>query len=109
MTSKMNIIDGYPEYMRESIDKVEKTRSKRLKQTYRQMNLDDREKVLNKFHPDYKKDQKREVTFGPNKGDLMPHEVVDLIEAHSVIDPKEIDLSILVDWLPSQSPDFLSD
>lgn len=91
--SKLKIVRGYPEYMRESIEAVEKTREKRLKETFPLMSLEERDEILRKFHPDYKEEAKRPVKVGPNKGDLMPHEVADLLEAHSLIKPKDVDLS----------------
>lgn len=92
------IIRGYPEYMRESIEKVEKTRDYRIKNlekiyTDLRMSLEERNEILNKFHPDYKKSGKRQVKVGPSKGDLMPNEFADLIEAHPFIKPDEIDLT----------------
>lgn len=90
---KMEIIEGYPGYMRESIEAVEKTREKRLKETFPLMSLEEREEILKKFHPDYTEEAKRPVKVGPNKGDLMPHEVADLLEAHPLIKPKDVDLS----------------
>ncbi len=89
----MEIIRGYPDYMRESIEKVEKTRPHRLKATFEQMSLEERDEILNKYHPDYKPEAKREITFGPSKGQRVPHEVADLIEAHPLVDPDQIDLS----------------
>jgi len=91
--SKLKIVRGYPEYMRESIEAVEKTREKRLKETFPLMSLEERDEILRKFHPDYKEEAKRPVKVGPNKGDLMPHEVADLLEAHPLIKPKDVDLS----------------
>jgi len=90
---KMEIIEGYLGYMRESIEAVEKTREKRLKETFPLMSLEEREEILKKFHPDYKEEAKRPVKVGPNKGDLMPHEVADLLEAYPLVKPKEVDLS----------------
>lgn len=87
------LVDGYPEYMRESIEAVERSRDKRLKESFRLIDLEEREEILRRFHPDYKKEGKRPVRLGPNKGDLMPDEVADLLEAHPLIDPEEIDLS----------------
>ncbi|MFQ6123668.1 MAG: FAD-binding protein [Candidatus Heimdallarchaeota archaeon] len=92
------IIRGYPEYMRESIEKVEKTRDYRIKNlekiyTNLKMSLEERDAILNKFHPDYKTSGKRQVKIGPSKGDLMPNEFVDLIEAHPFIKPDKIDLT----------------
>jgi len=89
----MEIIRGYPDYMRESIEKVEKTRPHRLKATFEQMSLEERDEILNKYHPDYKPEAKREITFGPSKGQRVPHEVADLIEAYPLVDPDQIDLS----------------
>ncbi len=90
---KTEIIEGYLGYMRESIEAVEKTRAKRLKETFPLMSLEEREKILKKFHPDYKEEAKRPAKVGPNKGDLMPHEVADLLEAYPLAKPKDIDLS----------------
>ncbi len=89
----MKLIDGYTEEMRESIEKVEKTRAERMKQSYPALTMEEREEVLNKYHPDYKKDKKRKVQVGPNRGDEAPHEVVDLLEAYPLITEKDIDLN----------------
>ena len=89
----MKLIKGYPEYMWESIEKVEETREERLKSTIPRMSLEEREEILRKFHPDYKEGTKREVRIGPNKGDIFYNEIVDLLESKPLIDPDEIDLS----------------
>lgn len=93
----MKVIRGYPESMRESIELVEKTRDERLKhpykETYRFLSLEEREELLQKFHPDYRREMKRALKIGPNKGDLVPHEVADMLEAHPLVNPEEIDLS----------------
>jgi len=93
LTMALKLIDGYPEYMRESIEKVEKTRPRRLKETFRKMTLEEREEVLNKYHPDYRPGGKREIKVGPNKGDVAPNEVVDLLEAEPILDPADVDLN----------------
>lgn len=86
--------NGYPAYMRESIANVEATRAQRLKDGPPQaMSAEQRRQVLKEWHPDYKADKKREVQVGPSKGERMPHEVVDLLDAYPVVDPREIDLS----------------
>ena len=76
---------GYPEYMVESLAKVAASRTDRVGKRYSPMTAEERQKVLEDFHPDWKMDQKRELKVGHNKGDLMPHEVVNKIEAHSII------------------------
>ncbi|MCD6472068.1 FAD-binding protein [Candidatus Aerophobetes bacterium] len=85
--------------MRESIKLVERTRPKRIGKLPPQMTPEEREKVLNRYHPDYTPGGKREIKIGPNKGDIAPNEVVDLLEAYPVIEPEEIDLS-KVDYEP---------
>jgi succinate dehydrogenase / fumarate reductase flavoprotein subunit len=57
------------------------------------MTPEERQKVLEDFHPDWKMDQKRELKVGHNKGEFMPHEMVDQLEAHSIINPEDIDLT----------------
>ena len=80
----------YPEYMRASIKKVEATRQSRLGKTFPAMTAEQREEVLSKFHPDYKPDAFREVRVGPNKGEKMVQEVVDILEAYPRIFPDKV-------------------
>jgi len=89
----------YPEYMHESLKKVDETRTRRLelersgKHVFPPMTAEERQDVLNKFHPDYKPESRRKVHIGPNKGELLTTEVADMLESHSRIDPKLFDLS----------------
>jgi len=88
----------YPEYMRKSIRKVEKTRPERLKlarsgkSIFPMMSAEERQEVLDNFHPDYKKDARKKVRIGPNKGETITTEVVDQLEAFSRIKPDFFDL-----------------
>ncbi|CAK0766207.1 FAD_binding_2 domain-containing protein [Gammaproteobacteria bacterium] len=88
----------YPEYMAESLRKVIQTRSQRLelgKKTtpvFPLMNADERNAVLNGFHPDFKTDARRAVRIGPNRGEILTTEVADLLESHSWLHNKKIDL-----------------
>ena len=89
----------YPAYMNESLEKVARSRPKRFelaksgKPVYPPMNAEEREDVLNKFHPDYKPDSKRKLGVGPNKGDLISTEVADMLEAHSRISADQFSLT----------------
>ena len=89
----------YPEYMNESLEKVKQTRQKRFelaksgKPVFPPMSADEREEVLQKFHPDYKPDARKKINVGPNKGEDLTSEVVDILEAHSRIKPEMFDLS----------------
>jgi len=91
----MKLIRGYPEYMRESIENVERTRDRRLNETFEMMSLEQRSKILDDYHPDFKPEGKREIQFGPNTGDRVPNEFADLIEAHPIITTSDIDLSVI--------------
>ena len=89
----------YPEYMHDSLKKVEATRARRIelersgKSVFPPMSAEERDDVLNKFHPDYKADSRRTVHLGPNKGDVLTTEVADMLESHTRIDPAMFDLS----------------
>ncbi len=89
----MKLIDGYPEYMIESIKKVEAKREKNLHASVAPMTPEERVDVLNEFHPDFRTDTKREVPIGIDKGKIMYNEIVDLIEAKPILTSKDIDLS----------------
>lgn len=83
---------GYPDYMRESLSKVAASRAGRIGKHFRSMTADEKQQILKDYHPDWKMDQKRQLGLGSSKGQLMPHEVANIIEAHSIIGPKDIDL-----------------
>jgi succinate dehydrogenase/fumarate reductase flavoprotein subunit len=88
-------MSGYPDYMQESLKLVEKTRPARVGKALPEMTADEKDKVLQDWHPDFKTDQKRALKIGPSKGMLMPHEVADNLEAHPIILPDDIDLSTI--------------
>ena len=90
--TEIKFIRGYPEYLRELIDIVNKTRMNRKDYEPPAMSKEEREEVL-KLHPDYAPGGKRKISIGQNKGDIGPNEVVDLIEAYPLIEEEEIDLS----------------
>jgi len=71
----------YPPSIRESQEKVEASRSRRLTETFPRLSPEDRQTVLRTFHPDYIGDAFRELRLGPNKGQRAPHELVDALEA----------------------------
>lgn len=90
-------MSGYPEYLRESIKLVEKSRAARVERSkrgeiFKPLSMEGRKEVLSKFHPDYMEGTKRVVNVGPDKGSLFPNELADLLEAHSRINPKEFNL-----------------
>jgi len=84
---------GYPESMQESLRLVEKTRPDRVGKSFRAMTADEKDQILRDWHPDFKEDQKRALRIGPSSGQVMPHEVANILEAHTAITPSEIDLT----------------
>lgn len=89
----------YPDYMRDSLKKVDETRQRRLeleksgKPVFPPMTAEEREDVLNRFHPDYRPDARRKVLLGPNAGEELTTEVADMLESHSRIRPELFDLA----------------
>jgi succinate dehydrogenase/fumarate reductase flavoprotein subunit len=84
--------DGYTPAMRESIERVEATRSARLEETWPMMTPVEKQEILRAFHPDYKPESMRELRVGPGKGMRTPHELADLMEGHSMLRDVELDL-----------------
>jgi succinate dehydrogenase / fumarate reductase flavoprotein subunit/L-aspartate oxidase len=89
---------GYTPELKQLIKQVEATRPERVEKArrnehYPALSLEEREKVLNKYHPDYQKEGRREVRVGPNRGELFQEEVADLLESRSMVRPENVDLS----------------
>lgn len=89
--AEMKFIRGYPEFMRELIEVVNKTRPQRKDYTPVAMTADERKEVL-KLHPDFAPGGKREISIGQNASEMGPNEIVDLLEAYPLIEPGQIDL-----------------
>ncbi|MCP3677462.1 MAG: FAD-binding protein [Deltaproteobacteria bacterium] len=91
-------MEGYLPELKELIKKVEATRPTRVEQAKKNENfpaltMDQRTEWLSKYHPDYKSDGRRAVRVGPNKGDVFPEEVSDLLESKSRINARKVKLS----------------
>jgi succinate dehydrogenase / fumarate reductase flavoprotein subunit len=82
----------YPECMQESLNRVETTRARRLKEIVPRMSLTEKQQVLEGFHPDYRAESFRALSVGANKGDRVPHELADLLESRSRIEPDAFNL-----------------
>jgi len=91
-------MEGYLPELQELIKKVEATRPARVEQakkseSFPALTMDQRTEWLAKYHPDYKSDGRRAVRVGPNKGDIFPEEVCDLLESKSRINARKVKLS----------------
>ena len=77
--------DGYTPEMLDLIKRVEASRPQRLAEAragndFPAMSLDQRQEVLNQFHPDYTTEGRRALGIGQNQDEVLPEELVDLLE-----------------------------
>ncbi len=90
----------YPDYLAGLLKEVERTRPRRLdlalsgQPVYPPMNAEERKDVLSKYHPDFAAGAKRAVRVGPNRGEELTTEVADILEAHSMVEPKVMDIHL---------------
>ena len=88
---------GYTNELLQQIKIVEQTRAMRIERAkqgedFPPLTLEERAERL-KIHPDYNETGRRPLKIGPSKGYSLCHEMADLLEAKSFVDPDEIDLS----------------
>lgn len=83
----------YAGTLKESLRRLESTRTRRLEQEIPILTLSEKERLIKKFHPDYRPGVKREIAVGVDRGESLPQELCDLLECRSLFDPDEIDLS----------------
>ncbi len=88
----------YTQEMLESIKKVEATRPERLRQVLasnhpRRMTAEEKDQVLLENHPDHIQSQFTELAIGPNKGERVPLELAEMLQANPRVNPADIDLS----------------
>lgn len=82
----------YTPTMLEAIGRVERSRTRRLSETHARLTAAEKEQLLRDHHPDYRPDTMRPVKAGPNAGDRMPHELVDLLEAAPISELEGVDI-----------------
>lgn len=83
----------YPENMMESIKKVEATREARMKTEPRRLTAEEKDDLLEKFHPDYNPDSFAEIKVGPNKGQKAPVELAEMLHSISRLMTDKVDIS----------------
>ena len=83
----------YSKEFEASLKAVEAARAENVKLEPRRMTAEEKDALLAKYHPDYRKDEFAELKFGPNKGEKVPHELCEMLEAHSRIKADDVDLS----------------
>ncbi len=83
----------YPVGMQESIKNVESTRQFRLNQEFNRLQLSEKKRLLEDYHPDYRSGSKAPIPLGPNSDELVPVELVELLTSPSRLNPVEINLA----------------
>lgn len=83
----------YSERFTESLKKVEAAREANIAYEPARMTAKQKQDLLAAFHPDYKKEEFQTLKIGPNKGDNVPHELAEMLQAHSRINTKAIKLN----------------
>ncbi|MCQ2386842.1 MAG: FAD-dependent oxidoreductase [Clostridia bacterium] len=79
----------------ESLKKVEQTRQERFnnKDNIKRMGADEKDAILKQYHPDYKEESFENLKIGVNKGEKVPHELADMLQAHSRVANLDLDLT----------------
>ena len=90
----------YSKEFQESLAKVEAAREKNTVIEPVRMTAEQKQNVLSSFHPDYKTSEFSELKIGPNKGDKVPHELAEMLQAHSRITKDSVNL---------EAPDYETD
>lgn len=91
---------SYTPEMRESIKRVEATRPTRLGEPFPMMEPEEKKRLLEKFHSDYRPEGFREIKVGPNKGEKAMNELMDILEGGSRATPDMLDLE-QIDYNPT--------
>ena len=83
----------YSEKFTASIKAVEAAREANIAYEPARMTAKEKEDLLAAYHPDYKQDEFELLQIGPNKGEKVPKELAEMLQAGSRIHASEIDLS----------------
>ena len=81
------------ETMLASIEKVARNRESNAYFEPKRMTADEKDKVLETYHPDYIKSQFTTLVMGPNKGEKVPLQLADLLEGKSRVLDLDLDLT----------------
>jgi len=89
----------YPDELKKFIKGVEETRPARIEkrkkgEEFPFMSQEERQDIL-RYHPDYNEEGRRALKVGPNKGYRISHELADILEAKSRVDPDAVSLSVI--------------
>jgi len=80
------------QHMLDSIKNVEATRAERLKSTLTRMNAEEKQNILNDFHPDYQENAFETIKIGANAGHKAPVELCEMLHSNSRVLNMNLDL-----------------
>ncbi|MBE6734830.1 MAG: FAD-dependent oxidoreductase [Ruminococcaceae bacterium] len=83
----------YSEQFQKSLKAVEEARENNIALEPQRMTAQQKEDLLAEFHPDYRQGEFTELKMGPNKGDKVPHELAETLQAHARIKAEDVDLT----------------
>ena len=83
----------YAKEFEASLQAVEAAREANIAYEPARMTAQEKDELLAAYHPDYKKSEFSTLKFGPNKGEQVPHELCEMLQAHSRIQASDIDLN----------------
>lgn len=83
----------YSESFQKSLAAVEAAREANIAYEPTRMTAEEKDALLRAYHPDYKADEFAVLAMGPNKGEKVPHELAELLQAHSRISASDVDLT----------------
>jgi len=78
--------------MLRSIEKVEAAREENMKLDPRRMTAEEKEVLLQTYHPDFRENQFEELVIGPNAGQKVPKELAALLQGKARVHPGDVDL-----------------
>ena len=77
----------------DSLEKVKASRTRRKAQQIPKLTPEEKQSLLEEYHPDYRLSGFREIRLGQNKGEMAPRELVELLEAPSRLKGIPLDLA----------------
>ena len=83
----------YSKEFQASLKAVEAARAENVSYEPARMTAQEKDELLAAYHPDYKKSQFSTLEVGANKGELVPHELREMLQAHSRISAKDVNLN----------------
>ena len=83
----------YPAEMQPSLGLVNRSRNDRSGKAFPRMDFDEKARLLETYHPDFRSLEKEAVRVGPNRGMRAPKELARVLESYSRLDPGAVDLT----------------